>query len=285
MNTNTLRRSIRAARSALVGILLLTTALGAWSNAMAQPRISTQPRNVAILPGQNAEFRVGVSTDGALAYQWRFNGTPLAGATTNSLTVTNAALAQLGRYDVEISNSAGAVISTPAWLLLATRWTEFIVFGASDAMESCDGPGWTGYLANRLGVPLRNYAEGGADSPQVRSEISSYLQLRTPTISTLVGLSGGGGGMDLIKRKPPAQAASNHLANVRRLAEAGARNFLLLRMWPSELVPGFRQDAPWMTNELQIEYEALLDAGLEALRAEYPLTIYRPNLFVLVAAI
>ena len=44
---------------------------------MAQPRISKQPSNVAVLLGQNARFRVGVLTDGTLAYQWRFNGTPL----------------------------------------------------------------------------------------------------------------------------------------------------------------------------------------------------------------
>ena len=287
MNATTIRKPIRAAKSAVAGILLLTIIQGAWSNAMAQPQILVQPRNVAVLPGQdppmvlpgqNAQFKVTATGVAPLAYQWRFNGASLAGATINNLTVTNAAFTDLGRYDVEVSNNSGSVVSAPAWLLLATRWTEFVVFSGSDAMAVCNGPGWTDFLASRLGVPLRNNSFH-ANSSDVRSMITGYLKSHTLSTNTLIGLSGGGGWIDMLgDHMSAARAASNHLANVRRLVEAGARSFLILRMGPPELVPTFVQVAPWVTNEMGVQFEALLDEGLEKLKAEFPLTIYRPDL-------
>jgi len=288
-----MRTSINTSKSAVAGLLLLTIIAGARLNAVAQPRILTPPRNVAVLPGQdaqsvlpgqNAQFRV-VASPGPLAYQWGFNGTPLAGATNNSLTVTNVAWTNLGRYDVVVSNSTGATLSTPAWLLLATRWTEFVIFGASDMQGVCGGAPWPAQLANRLGVPLRDNTYGGADSSQVRTLITSYLGTHTLTTNTLIGLSGGGGYMDLLLGTDMEQAASNHLANVRRLVEAGARSFLILKMWPLEQMPGAVAIGPWVTNGLNIRFEALLDEGLENLKAEYPLTVYRPDLFAFWTAI
>jgi hypothetical protein len=290
-----MKEHIRTADSAAVGILLLTVIQGAWSNAMAQPRIVAQPRNVAVLPGQdppmvlpgqNAQFKVTAIGDAPLAYQWRFNGASLAGETTNSLAVTNPVLADLGRYDVVVGNRGGTVISAPAWLLLATRWTEFAVFSASDAMVVCSDPGWTGFLAGRLGIPLRNYSVSAASSSDVRSMITDYLKSHTPSTNTLIGLSGGGGWVDMLgERMSAARAASNHLANVRRLVEAGARNFLILRMEPPELVPTFVEVFPWVTKEMGVQFEALLDEGLEELKAEFPLTIYRPDLLTLWTAV
>ncbi|MEZ4890076.1 MAG: hypothetical protein R2779_05810 [Crocinitomicaceae bacterium] len=40
-----------------------------------------------------------------LNYQWRFNGNPIAGATSSSLSLSSVAITQAGNYDVVISNN------------------------------------------------------------------------------------------------------------------------------------------------------------------------------------
>ncbi|MBM3879695.1 MAG: hypothetical protein FJ387_08240 [Verrucomicrobia bacterium] len=265
-------------------VALLCLLAGGLDQAAAQPRIILQPGNAAVQVGQNAQFTVTGTGTAPLAYQWRFNGDELPGATDRTLAVTNAALPQLGRYVVVVSNSAGAVTSAPAWLLLATRWTELVYFGASEGLQRCDGPPWTDLLANRLGVRLRNYAEGGADSSEVRSQIAGYLRTLTPTTNTLISLWTGGAGIDVKNGLPMEQAVSNRLANLRLLAEAGARHILLPTFLPPERLPAF-QKYPHMTTELFREFDRLVDEGLESLQAEYSLSFYRTDMWLLFNAI
>jgi hypothetical protein len=56
----------------------------------------------------------------APAYQWRFNGTNLAGATGASFTRTNAQYADAGSYSVLITNVAGSILSSDAALSILT---------------------------------------------------------------------------------------------------------------------------------------------------------------------
>lgn len=253
-------------------------------SAQDHPRISSQPRNLAVQPGQDAQFRVSATGVAPLAYQWRFNGAPLEGETTNSLSLAKVELWQLGCYDVTVSNRAGEITSAPAWLLLANRWTELVYFGSSEGMDMCGGGPWNDHLARRLGVPLRNYAAGLANSAKVASQITSFLQNQTPTTNTLVAFWTGGPGNDILERVPPEGAASNRVENIRLLAAAGARQFLILRFYPPELMPFFRS-LGYPTNEVALRYDVLLDQGLEPLQAEYGLTVFRPDMFALFTAI
>jgi hypothetical protein len=275
----------RAAAAAMIPLSLLWFVAAGVQEAAAQPRIGAQPKNLAVQLGQDAQFTVTASGLAPLAYQWRLNGTDLGGAKNRTLVVNEVALDQLGLYDVQVSDSTGTATSIPAGLLLATRWTELVVFSASDAMGRCGGPGWTSFLTDRLGIPLHNYSQGSADSSGVSAQITAYLSSHAPTTNTLIGLSGGGGVMDLFLGSTVAQAASNHLANVRRLAEAGARSFLILRMWSPEVAPGVVAAFPHFTVELETEYETRLDEGLQTLEAEYSLTLIRPDLFTFFNAV
>lgn len=56
----------------------------------------------------------------APAYQWRFNGTNLANATSASYTRTNAQYADAGNYSVLITNLAGSIVSINAALSILT---------------------------------------------------------------------------------------------------------------------------------------------------------------------
>jgi hypothetical protein len=92
------------------------------------PVIVSQPANQAIAVGSNATFTVTVIGMGPLSYQWWVNGTNLvkngtvnngptiSGATTNTLTISNAQTTNSGNYTVIVTNIAGSVISSNAVL-------------------------------------------------------------------------------------------------------------------------------------------------------------------------
>ncbi|MCC6235006.1 MAG: immunoglobulin domain-containing protein [Verrucomicrobiales bacterium] len=82
----------------------------------APPRITQQPRRVQTYQGADATFDVGLTGSAPLAYQWRFNGEAISGATNTSLHLTALQPHQSGLYDVVVSNGAGTVNSDPAAL-------------------------------------------------------------------------------------------------------------------------------------------------------------------------
>ena len=55
---------------------------------------------------------------GGLSFQWQFNGTNIAGATNETLTLTNVQFANVGVYSVTVSNLVGVVTSSNAMLVV-----------------------------------------------------------------------------------------------------------------------------------------------------------------------
>jgi uncharacterized lipoprotein YddW (UPF0748 family) len=82
----------------------------------APPTITSQPQGQAINQGANATFTVGVTGATPLSFQWRFEGTNLAGATLSTYTRSNVQAAHEGDYDVVVTNVAGSVTSSAAFL-------------------------------------------------------------------------------------------------------------------------------------------------------------------------
>jgi hypothetical protein len=82
------------------------------------PTISAQPQSLAIKVTSNATFTVSAAGLPSPTYQWQFNGTNLAGATTATYTVTNAQYADAGNYSVILSNLAGVLPSANASLTI-----------------------------------------------------------------------------------------------------------------------------------------------------------------------
>ncbi|MBI5775014.1 MAG: immunoglobulin domain-containing protein, partial [Verrucomicrobia bacterium] len=81
--------------------------------------ITSQPQDQSVTVGGNASFSVGVSGTPPIAYQWRLNGTNLAGATSATLALTNVQFAQAGGYSVVVTNVAGTVTSSNATLTVS----------------------------------------------------------------------------------------------------------------------------------------------------------------------
>ena len=86
--------------------------------APAAPTITTQPVNAAVGMGATATFSV-VASGTTVTYQWRKNGTNIAGATSASYTTPAVGSSDQGSmYTVLISNTLGSVTSNAATLTL-----------------------------------------------------------------------------------------------------------------------------------------------------------------------
>ena len=83
------------------------------------PSITTQPHDTTNLVGNTASFTVGATGTAPLFFQWYFNtNTPLSGATSSTLTITNVQFGDAGGYSVLVSNVAGSVTSVVAQLVV-----------------------------------------------------------------------------------------------------------------------------------------------------------------------
>ncbi len=61
--------------------------------------------------GGNLSLSVSASGTDPIAYQWLFEGSPISGATSSQLSLTNVTLLQAGNYSVQVSNNLNQVIS------------------------------------------------------------------------------------------------------------------------------------------------------------------------------
>jgi hypothetical protein len=84
------------------------------------PVITLSPTNQTVALGSNVTFFSSATGDPPLAFQWRFNATNIAGATSSALTLTNVQPANNGSYTVTVSNRSGVVTSSAAILTVDT---------------------------------------------------------------------------------------------------------------------------------------------------------------------
>ncbi len=81
------------------------------------PTITTQPAAQSVTAGQSAVFTVVAAGDPTLTYQWRRDGSNIAGATGATYTTPTTTLADNGaNFTVEVRNAVGMVTSNNATL-------------------------------------------------------------------------------------------------------------------------------------------------------------------------
>jgi hypothetical protein len=91
----------------------------------AGPTITTQPADQSVHAGQTATFSVVAAGGAPLAYQWRKNGTAIAGATATSYTTGATSTSDSGTlYSVLVSNGAGSATSRNAQLTVTAAVTQ-----------------------------------------------------------------------------------------------------------------------------------------------------------------
>jgi sugar lactone lactonase YvrE len=83
--------------------------------------LTTQPQNQTVTIGNAATFGVAVAGTPPFFYQWSFDGAALSGQTNSTLTLYSTVGADIGSYQVVVTNLYGSVTSSAASLNLLAR--------------------------------------------------------------------------------------------------------------------------------------------------------------------
>ena len=104
-------------------------------NVLQSPAIITHPVSQVVSIGVAVTNCVVATGAQPLSYQWQLNGTNLNGATNALLILNNMQPINLGVYDVVVTNVAGAVTSSPAFLITSNSLADSDYDGINDAQE------------------------------------------------------------------------------------------------------------------------------------------------------
>ena len=132
-------------------VLLAVVTVGAVQGWATPPYILTQPASQTVVVGDTAAFTVQAAGSAPLSYQWRLNGTNLAGASDSALAFVNIQLTNAGYYSVWVTNTSGSVTSSTAALVVAQTVTNRLInvdFGGGLTNSLEVGPAAVGQAAN-----------------------------------------------------------------------------------------------------------------------------------------
>jgi GH25 family lysozyme M1 (1,4-beta-N-acetylmuramidase) len=85
------------------------------------PSITLQPTNFTVNPGATVTFSVRATGQAPLSYQWLFNGSVIAGATSSNYTVANVDLGDVGGYVATVTNSYASLSSKAGYLTILSN--------------------------------------------------------------------------------------------------------------------------------------------------------------------
>lgn len=100
------------------------------------PRILQPPQAIVAGLGETATFSVGAVGSAPLAYQWYQGNTPLAGATSATLSFEVNSASQAGAYRVRVTNAAGADESQPVTLTVRASVPGLFNTGVDDQKQA-----------------------------------------------------------------------------------------------------------------------------------------------------
>lgn len=101
--------------------LYITSSTAVRQGSLAPlPTITTQPASQSVKAGGSVTFTVAATSPSSLRYQWFFNGTALAGATSASFGLNNVQVGNAGDYTVTVTNDGGSATSNVAKLTVET---------------------------------------------------------------------------------------------------------------------------------------------------------------------
>ena len=215
------------------------TALITVSSAPALPVITSQPVGQTVIAGATVTFTVIATGSPAPTYRWcvqvksgrTVTKTYLPGATAPSLTLVNVTTANAGTYSVEVSNSAGTILSAGAVLKVTTNSTK----GPKSQTTLATGTTVTapsGGFADTLRVDFNGdsradlvlqHLTSGATKAWLLSGTTRSAERSLPSpakawrLATAADFNGDGHG-DLVWQNPAVAAAEIHLlAGAKRL--------------------------------------------------------------------
>lgn len=126
---------------------LSVTSAFATLTVLVPPTITSQPSNQLAEVGETVSLcLMATSPTQPLFYQWHFNGSPVAGATSSNLALTNVQLSAAGDYFAVVTNRGGALTSEVARLTVSSALFTKVTTGppVTDGGDS-RGAAWGDY--------------------------------------------------------------------------------------------------------------------------------------------
>jgi len=168
--------------------------IGAFEFVHLPPTIAASPQDQTVSVGDTATFTVTASGTPPLFYQWRFNGTDLAGQTTTALSLSNVQTTQAGSYTVVVTNAAGSVTSAAGVLTVvlppAPVSGSVVAWGGNAKGQSSVPPGLTDVVAVAGGIDHSLALK--TDGTVVGWGLNSYGQTNPPAgLSNVVAVAAG----------------------------------------------------------------------------------------------
>ncbi len=178
------------------------------------PAFTTRPSGQFADAGSNVTLTSSVFSNGAVSYQWYYNGALLAGQTNSTLTLNGVTLAQAGNYTVIAISAAGTNSST----------AQLTVIGAPViTQQPAAGEFWVGSTNSlsvvAIGTPTLNYQW---------SKNSQDLLNATNSILILTNAQTGDSGSYVVTVSNGAGSTSSIPVQVTVVSRGGS----LITTWP-----------------------------------------------------
>jgi len=123
---------------------------------LVAPSISQDPQGKSVFQGGSVKLTASAAGSEPLRYQWYRNGTtPVAGATTTTLTIPSVNTGTVGNYTLTATNTAGKATSAIATVALLTApagtYENAVVTDTPEAYWRLNEPGGSGLIADSMG--------------------------------------------------------------------------------------------------------------------------------------
>ena len=142
LSGSTLNLSALSAGTSLITVTASDTngnvAQGSFT-VTTSPTITSQPVSQTITAGSSVVFTTAIISSAGASYQWNFNGTAIAGATSSTYLIQAAGSSKAGNYTCTITNAAGTTTTSPASLSVITSQNPGRLVNLS--VLTMDGPG------------------------------------------------------------------------------------------------------------------------------------------------
>jgi len=145
---------------------VVTNVVGSVTSSVAYlyiripPHITQSPEGQTVAMGEDVWLSGGAYGTEPLGYRWTFNGTNIAGATSDRLFLTNVQLTDTGNYALVATNLYGSATSSPAVLTVSP--TKAIIARWNFNSAEPDGDPTTGALEAYRGSGSATYVGGTA---------------------------------------------------------------------------------------------------------------------------
>ncbi len=168
------------------------TSSAATVTVLNPPAIVTQPAGQTLAAGASFSLSVQASGSNPLQYQWSKNGTAISGATASTYQIAAIQSSDAGSYTVQVSNAAGSVTSSSAFLtvlgapsITSQPQSQTLAVGGSIALSvQASGSNPLNYQWFKNGAPIANAASA---SYQIASAQTSDAGSYTVTVSNGAG--------------------------------------------------------------------------------------------------